>query len=94
MALQRSGNANTAKEVVAVIGEVPVPICGSNEYWRVVIGTPAQNSNLTHSTVRAHNVNINTRLKDEGFEVTAGEYDMFSLGGGGVHCSCHELKRT
>ena len=52
MALQRSGNANTAKEVVAVIGEVPVPICGSNEYWRVVIGTPAQNSNLTHSTVR------------------------------------------
>ena len=52
MALQRSGNANTAKEVLAVIGEVPVPIRGSNEYWRVVIGTPAQNSNLTHSTVR------------------------------------------
>jgi len=21
------------------------------------------------------------------------EYDMFTLGGGGVHCSCHELYR-
>jgi N-dimethylarginine dimethylaminohydrolase len=42
----------------------------------------------------SHNVNINARLKDEGFEVTAVDYDMFALGGGGVHCSCHELRRT
>ena len=41
----------------------------------------------------AHNVNINPRLEQEGFEVTAIEYDMFALGGGGVHCSCHELRR-
>jgi hypothetical protein len=25
--------------------------------------------------------------------VTAVDYDMFALGGGGVHCSCHELHR-
>jgi N-dimethylarginine dimethylaminohydrolase len=42
----------------------------------------------------SHNVNINARLKDEGFEVTAVDYDMFALGGGGVHCSCHELRRS
>jgi N-dimethylarginine dimethylaminohydrolase len=41
----------------------------------------------------AHNVHVNQRLKAEGFEVTAIEYDMFALGGGGVHCSCHELRR-
>lgn len=41
----------------------------------------------------AHNVNINARLKEAGFDVTAVEYDMFALGGGGVHCSCHELRR-
>jgi N-dimethylarginine dimethylaminohydrolase len=41
----------------------------------------------------AHNVNINARLSEEGFEVSAIEYDMFALGGGGVHCSCHELRR-
>ncbi|MFO1061977.1 MAG: arginine deiminase family protein [Dongiaceae bacterium] len=41
----------------------------------------------------AHNVNVNARLRDEGFEVVAGDYDMFALGGGGVHCSCHELRR-
>jgi N-dimethylarginine dimethylaminohydrolase len=41
----------------------------------------------------AHNVNINGRLRDRGFDVTAIEYDMFALGGGGVHCSCHELRR-
>lgn len=41
----------------------------------------------------SHNVNINMRLRDEGFEVTAVDYDMFALGGGGVHCSCHELRR-
>ena len=40
-----------------------------------------------------HNVNINARLIEEGFEVMAVEYDMFALGGGGVHCSCHELRR-
>ena len=42
----------------------------------------------------SHNVNINALLENEGFEVTAVEYDMFALGGGGVHCSCHELRRT
>ena len=41
----------------------------------------------------AHNVNVNARLRDEGFEVVAVDYDMFALGGGGVHCSCHELRR-
>lgn len=41
----------------------------------------------------AHNININARLNEAGFEVTAIEYDMFALGGGGVHCSCHELRR-
>ena len=42
----------------------------------------------------SHNVNINALLENEGFEVTAVDYDMFALGGGGVHCSCHELRRT
>lgn len=41
----------------------------------------------------SHNVNVNAQLEAEGFEVNAIEYDMFALGGGGVHCSCHELKR-
>lgn len=41
----------------------------------------------------AHNVNVNARLRAEGFEVSAIDYDMFALGGGGVHCSCHELHR-
>lgn len=41
----------------------------------------------------AHNVNINKQLQQQGFEVTAIDYDMFALGGGGVHCSCHELRR-
>lgn len=41
----------------------------------------------------AHNVNINAKLKENGFGVDAIEYDMFALGGGGVHCSCHELTR-
>lgn len=41
----------------------------------------------------SHNVNVNKQLRDAGFEVTAIEYDMFALGGGGVHCSCHELHR-
>lgn len=41
----------------------------------------------------AHNLTVNARLKNEGFEVFAVDYDMFALGGGGVHCSCHELRR-
>ncbi|MDH3387152.1 MAG: arginine deiminase family protein [Gammaproteobacteria bacterium] len=41
----------------------------------------------------AHNVNVNATLQQKGFEVTAIEYDMFALGGGGVHCSCHEIHR-
>lgn len=41
----------------------------------------------------SHNVNVNRQLKEAGFEVFAVDYDMFALGGGGVHCSCHELKR-
>lgn len=41
----------------------------------------------------SHNVNVNKQLDDAGFTVTAIEYDMFALGGGGVHCSCHELRR-
>ncbi len=41
----------------------------------------------------SHNVNVNRQLKEAGFEVTAVDYDMFALGGGGVHCSCHELHR-
>jgi N-dimethylarginine dimethylaminohydrolase len=41
-----------------------------------------------------HNVNVNARLQQEGFEVIAIDYDMFAIGGGGVHCSCHELRRA
>ena len=41
----------------------------------------------------SHNVNVNAHLEAKGFEVTAVDYDMFALGGGGVHCSCHELHR-
>jgi N-dimethylarginine dimethylaminohydrolase len=41
----------------------------------------------------SQNVTVNQRLRAEGFEVTAVDYDMFTLGGGGVHCSCHELRR-
>lgn len=41
----------------------------------------------------AHNININKLLEQRGFEVTAIDYDMFAIGGGGVHCSCHELSR-
>ncbi len=41
----------------------------------------------------SHNTNVNKQLADLGFEVAAVEYDMFALGGGGVHCSCHELHR-
>ena len=41
----------------------------------------------------SHNVNVNKQLCDAGFDVKAIDYDMFALGGGGVHCSCHELHR-
>jgi len=41
----------------------------------------------------SHNVNVNAQLRERGFEVDAVDYDMFALGGGGVHCSCHELHR-
>jgi len=41
----------------------------------------------------AHNITVNAQLEAEGFEVTAIEYDQFALAGGGVHCSCHELRR-
>ena len=40
-----------------------------------------------------HNLNVNALLKAAGFTVTAIDYDMFAIGGGGVHCSCHELRR-
>ncbi|HEY6629853.1 MAG TPA: arginine deiminase family protein [Rhizobiaceae bacterium] len=40
-----------------------------------------------------HNINVNKQLREAGFEVFAVDYDMFALGGGGVHCSCHELRR-
>lgn len=40
-----------------------------------------------------HNVNVNAQLRERGFEVQTVDYDMFALGGGGVHCSCHELHR-
>ncbi len=42
----------------------------------------------------AHNTNINALLEEAGFDVSAIEYDMFAIGGGGVHCSCHELRRA
>jgi N-dimethylarginine dimethylaminohydrolase len=41
----------------------------------------------------SHNINVNAQLKERGFTVEAIDYDMFALGGGGVHCSCHELHR-
>jgi N-dimethylarginine dimethylaminohydrolase len=41
----------------------------------------------------SHNINVNRQLRDRGFEVNAVDYEMFALGGGGVHCSCHELHR-
>ncbi|MBL8584228.1 MAG: amidinotransferase [Rhizobiaceae bacterium] len=41
----------------------------------------------------SHNVNVNRQLEERGFEVFSVDYDQFALGGGGVHCSCHELRR-
>ncbi len=41
----------------------------------------------------SHNINVNRELESRGFDVHAIDYDMYALGGGGVHCSCHELRR-
>lgn len=41
----------------------------------------------------SQNTTINERLRAEGFTVAAIDYEQFTLGGGGVHCSCHELRR-
>jgi N-dimethylarginine dimethylaminohydrolase len=41
----------------------------------------------------AANTTVNARLRAEGLEVHAVEYDQMALCGGGVHCSCHELRR-
>ncbi len=41
----------------------------------------------------AHNTTVNARLESEGLDVIAIEYDQFALAGGGVHCSCQELRR-
>lgn len=41
----------------------------------------------------SHNVNVNRQLEERGFQVFVIDYDQFALGGGGVHCSCHELRR-
>jgi N-dimethylarginine dimethylaminohydrolase len=41
----------------------------------------------------SHNRNVNAKLEQEGFRVFAVDYEMFALGGGGVHCSCQEIRR-
>ena len=41
----------------------------------------------------AANTTVNARLRAEGLEVIEIEYDQMALCGGGVHCSCHELRR-
>ena len=41
----------------------------------------------------AANTTVNARLRAEGLEVLEVEYDQMALCGGGVHCSCHELRR-
>jgi N-dimethylarginine dimethylaminohydrolase len=41
----------------------------------------------------AQNVAVNERIRAEGLTVYEVDYDMFTLGGGGIHCSCHELRR-
>jgi len=41
----------------------------------------------------SQNTAVNERLSAEGLNVTAVDYEQFTLGGGGVHCSCHELRR-
>lgn len=44
--------------------------------------------------VPAHCVSIARELKAEGLDVTTVELDMFTLGGGGVHCLTQPLNRT
>ena len=39
------------------------------------------------------NAALNERLRSEGFEVTAIEFDQFTLAGGGLHCACQDLRR-
>ncbi len=41
----------------------------------------------------AANTTVNARLRAEGLDVVEIEYDQMALCGGGVHCSCHELRR-
>lgn len=46
-----------------------------------------------HVISMSQNTTVNERLRAEGFTVMAIDYEQFTLGGGGVHCSCHELRR-
>jgi hypothetical protein len=46
---ERPGDSNSAKEIVPVTSEIAVPICRSNEDWRVFVGTPAQYSKLANA---------------------------------------------
>ncbi len=39
------------------------------------------------------NATVNDRLRSEGLEVTAIEFDQFTLAGGGLHCACQDLRR-
>lgn len=39
------------------------------------------------------NGTVNERLKAEGLDVLTVEYEQFTLGGGGLHCSVHEMLR-
>jgi N-dimethylarginine dimethylaminohydrolase len=41
----------------------------------------------------AASVNLNSKLRDMGYEVFAPDMSMFTLGGGGVHCMCQALRR-
>jgi len=36
---------------------------------------------------------LNERLQAEGLEVTAIDFDQFTLAGGGLHCACQDLRR-
>ncbi len=39
------------------------------------------------------NATVNERLRSEGLEVTAIDFDQFTLAGGGLHCACQDLRR-
>ena len=41
----------------------------------------------------AANAAVNERLRSEGLEVMAIEFDQFTLAGGGLHCACQDLRR-